>query len=444
MIRIANGQGFWGDWLEAPVRLAEQGPVDYIVLDYLAEITMSILQKQRQADPHLGYARDFPPLVARLAEAIRERGVHIVANAGGVNPLACAREVVRLAPGLKVAVVTGDDVFARLDEFLAKGYEMRDMDTHAPLASIRGRVLSANAYIGAFPLAEALATGADVVVAGRSTDTALTLAPMIHRFHWQPADYDRLAAGTIAGHIVECGAQCTGGNSQVDWQSIPDLANIGYPIVEAEPDGSFCITKHPAAGGRVNSHVVKEQLLYELGDPRNYITPDCVADFTSIKLKDVGDDRVRVSGIRGGSQPANLKLSISYANGWKAIGTLVYSWPQALEKARAADGIVRERLRQLGLTFEEIYTEYFGVNACHGPAAPHNPDPPEVQLRIGVRGQNKNAVERFTRELIPLVLSGPPGATGFGEGRPVVREIVAYWSALVPREEIVTKVEVVE
>jgi hypothetical protein len=318
------------------------------------------------------------------------------------------------------------------------------MDTGAPLASIRGRILSANAYIGAFPLAEALATGADVVVAGRSTDTALTLAPMIHRFHWQPGDCDRLAAGTIAGHIIECGAQSTGGNCQVDWQTIPDMANIGYPIVEAEPDGAFSVTKHPAAGGRVTSHVVKEQLLYELGDPKSYITPDCVADFTSIRLQDLGDDRVRVSGIRGGPQPASLKLSISYANGWKAIGTLVYSWPQALEKARAADGIVRQRLGQLGLSFEEIYTEYFGVNACHGLAAAPNADPPEVQLRIGVRGQNKSAVDRFTRELIPLVLNGPPGATGFGEGRPPVREIVAYWSALIPREEIKTRVELVE
>jgi Acyclic terpene utilisation family protein AtuA len=444
MIRIANGQGFWGDWLEAPVRLVEEGPIDYLALDYLAEITMSILQKQRQSDPALGYARDFPPLIARLAGAIRERGVRVIANAGGVNPVACAREVVRLAPGLKVAVVLGDDVYPRLDQFLAKGYEMRDMDTGEPIASVRDRIQSANAYIGAFPLAEALATGAHVIVAGRSTDTALTLAPMVHRFGWGPDDFDKLAAGTIAGHIIECGAQSTGGNCQVDWQSIPDMANIGYPIVEAEPDGSFVVTKHEKAGGRVNLHSVKEQLLYELGDPRHYITPDCVADFTSIHLEEAGPNRVRVSGIRGGPRPPSLKLSISYANGWKAIGTLVYSWPQALEKARAADGIVRERLRNLGLEFDEIYTEYFGVNACLGPAAPPNPDPPEVQLRIGVRGANKKSVDRFTRELIPLVLNGPPGATGFGEGRPVVREIVAYWSALVPREEIVTRVEVIE
>jgi len=444
MIRIANGQGFWGDWLEAPVRLVEQGPIDYLALDYLAEITMSILQKQKQADPNLGYARDFPPLVARLVRPIRERGITVIANAGGVNPVACAREVVRLAPGLKVAVVLGDDVYARIDEFLAKGYELRDMDTGAPIAAIRDRILSANAYIGAFPLVEALATGAQVVIAGRSTDTALTLAPMAHRFGWRPDDYDKLAAGTIAGHIIECGAQSSGGNCQVDWQSIPDMANVGYPIVEAEPDGSFTVTKHAAAGGRVNIHTVKEQLLYELGDPRNYITPDCVADFTSIQLEETGADRVRVSGIRGGPRPPSLKLSISYTNGWKAIGTLVYSWPQALEKARAADRIVRQRLADLGLKFDEIYTEFFGVNACLGPAAPPNPDPPEVQVKIGVRGADKRSVDRFTRELIPLVLNGPPGATGFGEGRPPVREIVAYWPALAPREEIVTRVEVVE
>jgi hypothetical protein len=443
VIRIANGQGFWGDWLEAPVRLVDQGPIDFLVLDYLAEITMSILQKQKQEDPALGYARDFPPLIGRLARKLKERNIKVVANAGGVNPVACAHAVLLAAPALKVAVVHGDDVYGRIDEFVSKGYAMRDMETGEPISSIRPRIQSANAYIGAFPLAEALDTGADVVIAGRSTDTALTLAPMVHTFKWKADDWDKLAAGTIAGHIIECGAQCSGGNCQVDWQSIPGMADIGYPIVEAEPDGSFTVTKHPTAGGRVSSDTVKEQLLYELGDPKRYLTPDCTADFTSIQLVDAEPGRVRVTGIRGGPRPPTLKLSISYANGWKAIGTLVYSWPQATEKARAADRIVRERLTTLGLEFEEIYTEFFGVNACHGPAAPPNPDPPEVQLRIGVRGQDRKAVDRFTRELVPLVLNGPPGATGFGDGRPAVREIVAYWSALVPREEISTRMEVI-
>ena len=442
MIRIANGQGFWGDWLEAPVRLVEQGPIDYLILDYLAEITMSILQKQKLENPQLGYARDFPPLIARIARSLRERGITVIANAGGVNPMACAREVLRLAPGLKVAVVLGDNIFDRIGDLLARGLEMRNMDTGEPLASIRDRILSANAYIGAFPLVEALATGAQVVIAGRCTDTALALAPMVHRFGWKADDWDKLAAGTIAGHIVECGAQCTGGNCQLDWESLPDMASVGYPIVEAEPDGSFAVTKHPGTGGRVTSGVIKEQLLYELGDPKSYITPDCVADFTSIKLQDVGADRVRISGIRGGPRTDSLKVSISYSYGWKAIGTLVYSAPQAVEKARAADAIVRARLSALGLSFEEIYTELLGYNACHGPVALPVTNPPEIQLRIGVRGPDRNAVDRFTRELIPLVLNGPPTATGFGDGRPPVREVVAYWPALVPRAEIRTMIEV--
>ena len=442
MIRIGNGQGFWGDWLEAPVRLVEDGPLDYLILDYLAEVTMSVLQKQKQADPTRGYASDFPPLMARLAPKLKQRNIKVIANAGGVNPRACAEAVRKLAPELKVAVVLGDDIYHRLDDLLARGHEMRDMDTGEPLSTVRDRIQSANAYIGAFPLAEALATGADVVVAGRSTDTALALAPMVHEFGWTPTDYDLLAAGTIAGHIVECGAQCTGGNSQVDWQTMPDMPNIGYPIIEAEPDGSFVITKHQGTGGRVTVDGVKEQLLYELGDPTRYLTPDCTADFTTIQLSPDGPDRVRVSGIRGRERPPTLKLSISFADGWKSIGTLVYSAPQALEKAQAADRIVRARLQNLGLHFEEIRTEFFGINACLGSVAPPVADPAEVQLRIGVRDVDRKSVDRFTRELIPLVLNGPPGGTGFGEGRPPVREIVAYWSALLPREEIETSVEV--
>lgn len=444
MIRIANGQGFWGDWLEAPVRLVEEGPIDYLILDYLAEVTMSIVQKQKQADPSLGYARDFPPLIGRIAAKLKERRVRVVANAGGVNPVACAREVKRLAPGLKVAVVLGDDVYDRVDDFLARGLELKNLDTGEPLSMIRGQISSANAYIGAFPLAEALATGADVVIAGRSTDTALALGPMVHEFGWRADQFDLLAAGTIAGHIVECGAQCTGGNCIADWQTIPDFANIGYPIIEAEPDGTFVITKHAGTGGRVSLETVKEQLLYELGDPQNYITPDCVADFTSVRLADDGPDRVRVSGIQGRPKTPFLKVSVSYLYGYKAQGTIVYSWPDALEKAKAADAIVRARLAALGLTFEEIYSEYFGANACHGQAAPVNPQPAEVMLRVGVRGKDKKAVDRFTRELIPLVLNGPPTGTGYGDGRPSVREVVAYWPALIPREEIVTRVEVVE
>jgi hypothetical protein len=444
MIRIANGQGFWGDWLEAPVRLVEGGPIDYLTLDYLAEVTMSILQKQRKADANLGYARDFPPLIGRLSKHLRDRGVRVLANAGGVNPVACAREVRRLAPELKVAVVLGDDIFDRLDGMLAAGLELRNMDTGEPLSAIRDSILSANAYIGAFPLAEALATGADVVISGRCSDAALALAPMIHRFGWKEDEWDVLAGGIVGGHVVECGAQCTGGNCQANWQSIPDLANIGYPIVEAERDGSFVITKHAGTGGRIDTRSVKEQLLYEIGDPASYITPDGIADFTSVTVRDDGPDRVRLSGARGRPRTETLKASIAYAWGWKAIGTLVFSWPDALAKAQAADAIVRSRMGQLGLTFDRVATEFFGYNACHGANAPVPADPPEIQLRIGVRGKDRKMVDRFTRELIPLVLSGPPTGTGYGEGRPTVREVVAFWPALVPRSEIRTRVEVVE
>ena len=446
-IRIANGQGFWGDWLEAPVRQIEQGPIDYLVLDYLAEVTMSILQKQRARDPAQGYARDFVGLADRLFPQLLEKGVRIISNAGGVNPTGCAQAVVDAARSrglreVKVAVVTGDDIFDRLDEMLARGVRFDEMESRKPLETVRSSTLSANVYLGAFPLVEALETGAQVVIGGRSTDTALTLAPMVYEFGWEREDWDRLAAGTVAGHILECGAQATGGNCQLDWRSIPDLANVGFPIAEAYPDGSFAVTKHEGTGGRINSAVVKEQILYELGDPRQYITPDCVADFTTIQLEDQGRDRVLVRGIQGRERPPTLKTSITYSVGWKALGTLVYSWPEAVAKARAADLIVRERLAGLGLAFDEIHTELLGAGACHGPAAAPSPDLPEVQLRIGVWDPDRAAVDRFTRELIPLVLNGPPTATGFGDGRPRVQEVVAYWSSLLPREEITTSVQV--
>ncbi len=429
MIRIANGQGFWGDWLEAPVRLVEDGPIDYLTLDYLAEVTMSILQKQRQQDPELGYARDFPPLMARLEKQLRERRVRVLANAGGVNPLACARQIRRLAPSLKVAVVTGDDVLGRVPQWIAAGHDLRNLDDGRSIAEIAPRLQSANVYMGAFPLATALATGADVVLSGRCADAALALAPMIHEFGWLDQDWDRLAAGVIAGHIIECGPQTTGGNSQVDWSSIPDLANIGYPILEVDPDGDFTVTKHAGTGGRVNEHTVKEQLLYEIGDPERYLTPDVSADFTSIQLRDDGPDRVRVLGARGRPRPEKLKVSMSYHYGWKAAGTLTFPGPEARAKAAMADRIVRERLA--GLPLEKVTTEVLGDDRL-------------VQLRMAVRAADRHAVDRFTREMIPLVLSGPPGGTGYGEGRPPVREIVAYWPTLIDRAEVEARVEVIE
>ncbi len=442
-VRIASGQGFWGDWLEAPVRQVEGGPVDYLMMDYLAEVTMSILQKQKSRDPSLGYARDVVPLLQRILPKVVERGIRVTTNAGGVNPQACAGAVAETARSLglkgkvKIGVVTGDDILPRLDELLARGIALADMDTGRPLSDIRSRVLSANAYLGAWPVVEALRAGAHVVITGRVTDTGLTLAPMIHSFGWKNDAWDLMAAGTIAGHIIECGAQCSGGNFLGGWPDVQRLEDVGYPIVAAEPDGSFVVTKHPGTGGVVSVPSVSEQLLYEMGDPREYITPDCVADFTTIQLADAGPDRVRVSGIRGRPATPMLKVSIAYSAGFKAVGTLVYAWPDAHAKAREADRVLRARLERLGLAFDEILTEFVGVSAAHGPlaGAPH-PDLAEVQLRVGVRSADRAPVERFTRELAPLILNGPPSVTGFAGGRPKVEEIVAYWPALVPKTEI--------
>lgn len=451
MIRIAGGQGFWGDMLDAPVRQVEGGPIDYLMLDYLAEVTMSIMQKQRARDPRAGYARDFVPLIREILPRCVEKNIRVMANAGGVNVEGCAqavREVARelgLSGKVRIGIVTGDDIMPRLDELLSRGIELRNMDTAEPLSAVRERIQSANAYLGAWPMVEALSLGAQIVITGRATDTGLTLAPIIHEFGWGETDWDKLSAGTIAGHIIECGAQSSGGNCQYDWQSIPDLANVGFPIVEAAPDGTFVVTKHAGTGGRVSVPTIKEQLLYEMGDPHEYITPDCVADFTTIHLEDAGPDRVRVFGIKGKPATEFYKVSISYSAGFKAVGTLVYSWPDAYEKAQAADKILRARLERLGLSFEQILTEFVGANATHGPlAGKPSRDLPEVQLRVGVRSEDRQSVERFTKEIAPLILTGPPGVTGFAGGRPKVEEIVAYWPALMPKTEIKPRVEVIE
>ncbi|MES2357348.1 MAG: acyclic terpene utilization AtuA family protein [Gemmatimonadota bacterium] len=448
VVRVASGQGFWGDSLDAPRQQVENGPVDYLMLDYLAEVTMSILQKQKERDPTMGYARDFVGAMDSVLEAVTERGVRVIANAGGVNPPACATAIQGVAKkrgkSLRIGVVTGDDLLPRLNELVEQGHALAHMETGEPLETVRDRVLSANAYIGSKPIVEALSRKAQVVITGRSTDTALTMAPIRFEYGWKDTDYDRLAAGIVAGHILECGAQSSGGNCQYDWRNIPDLANVGYPIADAYEDGSFVVTKHPNTGGRVSVQTVSEQLVYEMGDPHGYITPDVIADFSTIRIEDAGPDRVRVFGIKGYAPTDKLKVSIAYKSGYKAVGTLVYSWPDALEKAQLADRILRERLERLGLRFDEILTEFVGASATHGPlAGDAGRNAPEIQLRVGVRSDDRATVERFTREIAPLVLNGPPGVTGFAGGRPKVEEIVAYWPALIDKTVVQTHVEIV-
>ncbi len=446
-IRIASGQGYWGDWQEAPLLQVSSGPIDYLVMDYLAEITMSILQKQKSRDPELGYAKDFIPLMKNLLPDLVEKNITVIANAGGVNPIACVKVIREIADNmgykdLKIAAVYGDEITDQLDSLIKKGYPLKNMDTGVDLSEILDRVCSANVYFGAEPVVEALKKGAQIVVCGRVTDTGITLAPMIHEFGWSFDDWDKLAAGIVGGHINECGAQSTGGNFLAGWEEVPDMDYIGFPIIEAYPDGHLIVTKHESLGGLVDERTIKEQLVYELGDPKEYITPDVTVDFTSIQLEMEGKNRVAVKNIIGIKATEQYKVSISYYDGYTCTGGLTYVWPDALKKAKKADEILRKRLDRLGLEFDEIYTEYIGYNAGHGALSPNLNEPNEVIMSIGARGKSREAIERFSREIIPLVLTGPPSVTGFGGGRPRVREIFAYWPALLPMHVVTPKVTI--
>ncbi len=450
-IRIASGQGFWGDLIDAPYHQVTRGEIDYLVMDYLAEVTMSILQKQKNKNPEFGYARDIPQLMKRILPICKEKGIKIITNGGGVNPAACAKAVVEAAKELKfdhlkIGIVLGDDIKDRIDELINSGVELNNMETGESIRAIREKIMSANVYLGAAPIVEALKMGAEIVITGRTTDTGLTLAPMIYEFNWDINDYNLMSAGTVAGHILECGGQASGGNFLGDWQSIPDLDDIGFPIAEAYPDGEIIITKHQGTGGRVSVETVAEQLVYEIGDPKNYITPDCVADFTSIRLEDLGNDRVKVFDIKGVKPTEFYKVSCAYSSGYSASATLTYSWPQALTKAKAADNILRKRLQRLQLSFEEIRTEFIGYNSCHETLAAEIAEDliNEIQLRVAVRSQDYNSVERFGKEIAPLILTGPPSVTGFAGGRPKPSEVAAYWPALIPKKLINPEVKIIE
>ncbi|MFZ2864540.1 MAG: acyclic terpene utilization AtuA family protein [Ignavibacteriaceae bacterium] len=450
-IKIASGQGFWGDLIDAPYHQVTKGDIDYLVMDYLAEVTMSILQKQKNKNPELGHAKDIPELMKRILPIIKDKNIKVITNGGGVNPVACANAVLQAAKNLgiknlKIGVVLGDNIKDNLDELILEGAELKNMESNEPIELVKDKILSANVYFGAFPIVEALEKGADIIITGRTTDTGLTLAPMIYEFGWKNTDYNLLSAGTVAGHILECGAQSSGGNFLGDWQSIPNMAEIGFPVAEAYPNGDVIITKHPNTGGRISFETVAEQLLYEIGDPKSYITPDCIADFTSIKLQDMGNDKVKVYDVKGFPETQFYKVSCSYADGFSAVSSLTYSWPQALSKAKAADEILRKRLANLNLQFDEIRTEFVGYNSTHGPLAKELDEDEinEIVLRIGVRSHDYSSVERFGKEIAPLILTGPPSVTGFAGGRPKPSEVVAYWPALIDKKFVKPIITIME
>ena len=446
-VRIGNGCGFWGDNLDAPVALAEHGQLDYLTLEYLAELSMSILALQKQRDPQTGFASDFLDVLERLGPVLaRQPNLKIVTNAGGMNPDACAaRARVHLdRAGLserRIAVVAGDDLLPHLDRLLQAGHTLNNLDTGEPLAGVRDRVVSANVYFGSPPIVAALQKRASLVITGRVADAALTLAPVAYEFNWAWNDWDRLAAGSIAGHLIECGAQVTGGlwNS---WREVADYAGIGYPIAEIDPDGSFRITKPPRTGGRVNRETVAEQCLYEVGDPAAYLTPDVSADFTSVTLTEAEPDVVSVTGSRGRPATDTYKVSIAYRDGYAAAGTLVVAGPDSIDKARRCGEVLLEKLRRSGSEPQQSHIETLGA----GETVPQRPragfDPPEVVLRVAIRDARKAIVERFAKEFAPLVTSGPPGVTGYTTGRPPVREVFAYWPALIAKSAVTPTVQV--
>ncbi len=425
-VRIGNGCGFWGDSVDAPVRLAEAGRLDYLTLEYLAELTMSILALLKQRDANAGYATDFVELLPRLAPILeRQPNLKIVTNAGGMNPLACGRKCQELLPKHRVAVVSGDDLMPNLDQLLAAGHALAHLDTGEPLASIRIKVVSANAYLGSAPIAEALNRGANVVVTGRVADACLTVGPLMHEFGWTTDDL--LAAGTVAGHLIECGAQATGGL----WMNADEstrLDDVGYPIADVREDGTFTISKPDGSGGAVNVETVSEQLLYEVADPAKYFTPDVVADFTSVNLHQKEKDVVEVTGSRGRPATDTYKVSLAYRDGFTAAGTLILAGPHAARNAKSSGEILLARLKRSGLEFEHSLIEVIGEGM-------------EVVLRVAVRDPRKAAVERFTKEFAPLVTSGYAGTTGYTTGRAAVREVFAYWPALIAKSAITPKVE---
>jgi len=412
MLRIGNASGYWGDDPSAIERQLNGGRLDYLTLDFLAETTMSILQKQRAANPELGYAMDFVSMLSKnLGKALKQK-VRIISNAGGMNPEGCAQAILKVAgqQGLspKIAVVTGDNVLPILSK-----------DSFPPNVS---NLLSANAYLGATPIVEALMLGADLVITGRVADGSLALAPMVHEFHWRWNDWNKLSSGMVAGHILECGAQVTGGNF-TDWQKVPSFSEMGFPIVEVENSGDFVVTKHPETGGLVTVETVKEQLVYEIGDPSAYLSPDVVVDFCSVHLEQTGENRVHVSGVTGGEPTDRYKVSVCYDNGFKCVGSLPVSGPNAREKAQS---FASQFWQACPKDFEDTLTEIFGSD--------------DLLLRLGARTPDKKKIATFSKLIPAFLLSGPPGITLLMDALPKVHEVISFFPGFIPKTALTPQV----
>ncbi len=449
-LRIANGAGFLGDWPLAPRRLVERAQVDYLTIEHLAELTMSILARLREKDVDAGYAEDLIDILRGLTLALKSQSqLKIVANSGGMNPRACARAAAKVLAaaglgGVTIGCVSGDDLLPQVANLLERE-ELRNLDTGQEIKSeIRNpesEIVSANAYLGAQPIADALAQGARIVITGRVADASLTVGPAMHEFGWRWDDWDKLSAASVAGHLIECGAQVTGGYS-VDWSDY-NLADVGYPIAELFADGSAVITKPPGTGGAVTRRTVVEQLVYEIGDPRHYLTPDVDCDFTSVQVEEIAADRVRVTGATGRAATETYKVSLAYRDGWMANGTLLVYGPDCREKAQASARIIIERCQLAGYELDRTNVELLGAGAGVPGAFFHRKyqPPGEVVLRVTAHDPRREAVECFARQFAPLITSGPAGLAGYAAGRPQVRPVFAYWPTLVPKSLVTPQVE---
>ena len=452
MIRVGNAQAFWGDRPAAALELLAQAPeLDFLTMDYLAEVSLSILAQQRQRNTELGYAQDFVHVVSGLANYWSAGGrCRLIANAGGLNPVACAHACMTALTNsgcrpLKIGVVSGDDVLPLLQSDCGSIKLFDNLDSQQPLSDVRSRLVTANAYLGCSGIVRALQAGADIVITGRVADPSMVVACCVYAFEWNYHDWDRLAGATVAGHLLECGTHVTGGIA-TDWLDVPDPVHLGFPIAEIDAEGNCTITKSECSGGQVTEATVKEQLIYEISDPDNYLSPDVTVSFLSLLVQQTGKNRVSVSGAKGRPCPATLKVSATYHDGYRAAGMLTIFGPQAVLKAQRCGEIVLQRLSDAGHGFRDSIIECLG-NAASVPTAgfaTHSDELRECVLRIAVESETKPAVEQFTRELMPLVTAGPQGTTGYAEGRPRVHEVYRYWPCLIEADKVTSCIEYID
>lgn len=451
-VRIGNAHGFWGDRIEAGAEmLALEPDLDFVTFDFLAEVSMSILALQRSRNPDAGWPRDVLDVIRSLVPYWKQGGTcRMIANAGGLNPVGCARacQQILIEAGCgdrMIAVVQGDDVLDQLRLAPQDSPVFRNLDTNEPLSRVSDRLVTANAYLGAKPITDALSAGADIVITGRVADPSLTVAACAYFHGWDWTDWNRLAQATVAGHLIECGTQVTGGIS-TDWLDLSNAGQIAFPIVEVDQDGSFAVTKPRNSAGIVNEHTVKEQLVYEIGDPAEYLSPDVTVSFLSLELHEEARDRVRIRGAKGRPFPPFYKISATYQDGYRAQGQLTVYGDNAVQKARRAGDAVIERLRSRGIEFHDSLIECVGTETCHpaGGSAECAASLRETVLRIAVADQSRHSVEQFTREMMPLITAGPPGTTGYAEGRPKVHPVFRYWPCLIERDKVIAQMTSLE